>query len=311
MQKKNSKKLILTWHLAFALCLLSHVEHVNCQEKAVQENSLRRTTKTLKTITPDLVVPILEESKPASGKRVKVNITRFAKTDVYHTLYLPVDWRADRSRKYPIIVEYAGNGPYRSPQGDHCTGKVDDCKLGYGISGGKEFIWVCLPYISKDGTQNQLQWWGDLDATVDYCKQVVPKICEQWNGDADSVFIAGFSRGAIACNYIGLFDDEIAKLWHGFICHSHYDGARSWSYPGSDRKSAMERLKRLNKRPQFISHERSIEATKQYLASTKVEGRFTFHAMEFPNHTDTWALRDVPIRRAARRWITKTLEASK
>jgi hypothetical protein len=46
------------------------------------------------------------------------------------------------------------------------------------------------------------------------------------------VFIAGFSRGAIACNFIGLRDDEIASLWCGFVVHSHYEGVRDW--PGSD-----------------------------------------------------------------------------
>ena len=68
---------------------------------------------------------------------------------VYHSLYLPKDWKA--GKQYPVIVEYAGNGPYRNRQGDICTGKVEDCNLGYGISGGEGFIWlnVLKVYLTK------------------------------------------------------------------------------------------------------------------------------------------------------------------
>ncbi len=118
----------------------------------------------------------------------------------------------------------------RCPPGNFCSGEIESCDLGFGISGGEKFIWVCLPYISPDKKHNQTSWWGDLDATIDYCKTVLPRICETYGGDADNVFIAVFSRGSIACNFIGLHDDEIAKLWAGFICHSHYDGIYSWQY---------------------------------------------------------------------------------
>lgn len=76
---------------------------------------------------------------------------------------------------------------------------------------------------------------------------------------------------SIACNYIGLHDDEIAALWRGFICHSHYDGVRKWDYAGSDRQSAAIRLGRLRDRPQFISHETSVETARGYLPAHKGE----------------------------------------
>lgn len=51
-------------------------------------------------------------------------------------------------------------------------------------------------------------WWGDKQATVDYCKVNLPRICERFGGDRDNVISGGFSRGAMATNYIGLADDE-------------------------------------------------------------------------------------------------------
>ncbi len=209
------------------------------------------------TVAPDLSTPVMEADRsPSAGRRVRMVAVGYEGTTVHHSLYLPTDWR--QGRKYPVIVEYAGNGPYRNKIGDTCSGRVEDCNLGYGISGGKKFIWVCLPFISKDHKRNQLQWWGDIDATVEYCKAVVAQVYRDFGGDPRAVFLAGFSRGAIACNFIGLHDDEIASIWRGFICHSHYDGVRKWGYSGSDRVSAAVRLKRLGDRPQFISHERSV-----------------------------------------------------
>ena len=39
--------------------------------------------------------------------------------------YLPVDWKPGRRRRYPVIVEYGGNGPYRSQYGDYSSGMVE------------------------------------------------------------------------------------------------------------------------------------------------------------------------------------------
>ena len=63
--------------------------------------------------------------------------------------------------RMPVIVEFAGNGPYKSRFGDISTGLVEGSKLGYGITGGKNFIWVCMPYLNNDGTANVTQWWGN------------------------------------------------------------------------------------------------------------------------------------------------------
>jgi hypothetical protein len=254
----------------------------------------------IRSIEPDLFTPQMTIGEPEPGKRVKIVNPEYKGTEVYHTLYLPKDWQKDK--KYPVVVEYAGNGPYKNGFGDICTGKVSDSNLGYGISGGKGFIWVCLPYISEDHKKNQLQWWGDVEATVEYCKRTIPYICIEYGGNPFDLIITGFSRGAIACNYIGLHDDEIASLWFCFIAHSHYDGV----YLEDDRESALKRLERLKGRPQFISHEGSTSRTQEYIKSTGIDGDFTFMDIPYRNHTDSWVLRDIPERKILRKWLAST-----
>jgi hypothetical protein len=261
----------------------------------------------IRSVPQDLVTPRMAQAPPAPGKRVKQTAARYLGTEVYHALYLPVDWQ--EGKRYPVIVEYAGNGPYRNAHGDVCSGRVEDCNLGYGISGGSGFIWVCLPYVSPDHTHNQLRWWGDVEATVDYCQAVVSTICREYGGDPSALLLAGFSRGAIACNYIGLHDDEIARLWLGFIAHSHYDGVRAWGYCEDDRRSAKRRLERLQGRPQFISHEGSVEETRRLLQESGANGAFTFQPLPYRNHTDAWVLCDIPERQALREWVRDVLDA--
>lgn len=244
---------------------------------------------------PDLVTPIAVDGAPAPGKRVKQFDRQYEGTGVYHLLYLPTDWRADK--QYPVIVEYAGN-KYKTS-----AGTVEGSNLGYGISAGTGVIWICMPYVNTEKLQNQVTWWGNVEATVAYCKRTVRRVCQEYGGDPERVFLAGFSRGAIACNYLGLHDDEIASLWRGFICHSHYDGVRRWGYAGSERASAVKRLQRLGKRPQFISHEQTVQGTQAYLRENYAQGNFTFEPLIGWPHTDTWVLYDVPERRKLRAWF--------
>lgn len=257
----------------------------------------------IRSIQADLVTPDMEAGEAAPGKRVKQTAASYQGTEVYHALYLPKDW--EPGKKYPVICEYAGNGNYQNKFGDRSAGTVEGSNLGYGISGGQKFIWVCLPYVGmKDGKLGNItQWWGDVTETKKYCHAAVQEICAKYGGDANNVFIAGFSRGAIACNYIGLHDDEIARLWRGFIAHSHYDGVRKWNYADSDRDAALVRLKRLNGRPQFISHERSTAETRKYLEETGVKGAFTLVDFPYRNHTDEWVLRPIAERERVRKWL--------
>ncbi|MCX7008096.1 MAG: GDSL-type esterase/lipase family protein, partial [Kiritimatiellaeota bacterium] len=259
----------------------------------------------ISSVPPDLTVPPLTEGAPAPGARVKHYLSEFKGTQLYHVLYLPTDWKP--GARYPVIVEYAGNGGYTNKYGDISTGVPEGSKLGYGISGGKNFIWLCMPFVNAQEKKIAPNWWGDVDATVAYCKQAVRMVCDQFGGDAASVILCGFSRGAIACGYIGLHDDEIAALWRAFIPYSHYDGVSRWSYPASDVASAIARMQRLKGRPTFVCQEGTIAATKKFVAASGVQAPFTFEAVPFRNHNDGWTLRPSPTRAALRAWLQDVL----
>ena len=255
-------------------------------------------------VAADLVVPTLTEEAPAAGKRVGSVTVGWEASDVQHALYLPTDWEPGKS--YPFIIEYPGNGGYRNKMGNTSDGTPESCMLGYGLSTGKGFLWVSLPFIEitlHGGKRNCLQWWGDVDETKRYCMATVRDVCQRYGGDASKFVLCGFSRGAIACNYIGLNDDEIAKLWCGFFCHSHYDGVRGWPYPDSDPKSAWQLLGRLDDRPQWISHEMDVRPTEDFLKRSGVSGSFSLVPIPYPNHSAAWILRDIPERARARQWL--------
>ncbi len=257
-------------------------------------------------VASDLVTPDMTAGKPAAGRRVRQVAPEYEGSEVHHALYLPVDWKP--GGKYSVMVEYTGN-KYAACGS---TGEVKDANLGYGLTGGKGFIWVSMPYIEKGGKQNAVTWWGDKQATVDYCKTNVPRICDQFGGDPESVFICGFSRGAIGASYIGLADDEIAALWKGVFTHDHFDGERMWAYPESDRRSALGRLARLRGRPVLASGEGN-----DFLREHPELADFTFlrppvaKIFQIPEgkvihpHTDLWMHRESEYRDQARQWLNK------
>lgn len=271
-----------------------------------------------------LSVPKLAGDVPAAGRRVRVTPPEYAGTDVFHTLYLPRDWKQD-GPPIPIIFEYTGN--YFPQSGS--TGEPEDAGLGYCLSGGK-YIWVSLPYISKDHKDNAVTWWGDDKATVEYAKQNVPRIIAKYQADPKAVFLCGFSRGAIGVNYIGLHDDEVSKLWTAFVSHDHFDGIRAWGRTswGSPlekyRKESLERLKRVGKRPYLVSQNGSKYGTEEYLQSVLPDvENFTFNDISagqifgsFPNkyaktgHTDIWAIKPSPFRVSAWKWMNQVVRSS-
>lgn len=260
----------------------------------------------------DLVTPVMTDDEPAAGKRVRQVTAEYEGTDVYHALYLPTDW--EKGKTYPVIVEYTGN---KFPPGKG-SGEVKDANLGYGLTGGKGYIWITMPYVQKGGKENAVTWWGDRQATIDYCKTNLPRICEAFGGDLDNVILCGFSRGAIACGYIGLADDEIAKLWKGMVAHDHFDGQRQWGYPESDREAALNRLARLKGRPVLVSG-----TGNGYLKEHLDLAEFAFlpvpvaEIFDIPEgpvmhpHTDAWMHRESEYRRQARDWLGNQVSADR
>jgi len=276
-------------------------------------------------LTQRLTYPEASSGSPAAGKRVAVTAKECVGTEVHHMLYLPENWSEQAvaaGRRWPVIVEYSGNQFLASGS----TGEVEGSTLGYGYSAG-QFIWVTLPFVSEDLQRNQLSWWGNEQATIDYAKVNVPKICESYGGDSEAVFLCGFSRGAIAVNYIGLHDDEIAKLWTGFISHDHYDGVlqwrgTKWGAPLEKYQSeAATRLKRINGRPVLVCQQNSTDANQKFIEQHVPLTNFTFLPVNvkqifktFPNevakhpHTDRWLIKDSSERRQAWKWMSDQLE---
>ena len=247
------------------------------------------------SVAQDLHSPPMTVQAPGAGLRVKQTSPEYAQTSAYHALYLPNDWQP--GRKYPIIVEYAGNGY-----------NVEDAALGYGISGGSGFIWIGMPTIGGTPLSNQALWWGNLDATKDYCLKTLRHVCEDYGGDPSSVILTGHSRGGIACNYVGLNDDNIADAWLAFIPHSGYDGTYLWGYAGDDPASAYTRLQRLKGRAQHISQDTAEVSPWNYLRSTGIDMTpFSFRTLPFSTHTDQWALRAIQLRRDVRGWVQQIL----
>jgi hypothetical protein len=272
-----------------------------------------------------LQLPPLENGSASPGKRVAVVPAEYEGTDVHHLLYLPADWDPDwrkNGRSWPVIVEYTGN---RFPTSGS-TGEVEGAALGYGLSGGK-YIWAVFPFVAEDHKHNEVTWWGDEHATVEYAKTNVPRICKEFGGDSSRVLLCGFSRGAIAVNYIGLFDDDIARLWCGFISHDHYDGVREWKGTAWGtpldiyRTKAIQRLKRLNGRPALICQNGGTLEIREYLTDYKDLAEFTFldipvkeifpqipNALMIHPHTDRWIFVDSKERRKVWEWMEKVTQ---
>ncbi len=261
----------------------------------------------------DLVTPPMTNGEPAPGKRVRQTAPEYTGTDVYHCLYLPTDWTPNT--RYPVIVEYTGN---KFPPGKG-SGEAKDANLGYGMTAGTNAIWVVMPYVQKGGKENAVKWWGDRQATIDYCKLNLPRICKAFGGNTNALIICGFSRGAIGSSFIGLADDEIASFWKGMLTHDHFDGHIKWGYDGSDRDSAIKRLTRLKGRPVLVCNQNTIKIHDDFLKDHLNLATFTF--LDVPTkeiftipegkvlhpHNDLWMHRESPTRQQARTWLQNLL----
>jgi parallel beta-helix repeat protein len=262
----------------------------------------------------DIFPPALSEGGPAPGKRVKIQLPSFKNTKAYHCLYLPVDWKP--GAKYPVIVEFPGNGPFRSRFGDLSGGLPEDCHLGFGVSGGNAIV-LSLGYLdARKEMQPTGSWWGDVLATLDYTKKAVRDVTENYGGDPRSILLAGFSRSAIGASFVGLHDDEIATLWAGILCYDGWEQAdyiksdtyrfdkSSYGYdPTDENGTGVEtRFERIAGRPVCI-----IGGVGD---SKKLNAKHGFPLVYFSkthrNHNTSWSLRCTPEREFVRRWLRES-----
>jgi len=183
-------------------------------------------------------VPPAEEGQPAAGRRVRHRLTPHKGTDITCLLHLPDDWKP--GGRYPVILEYPGNVFY--VKGCYSTGLPDQCGIGFGMARGRGAIWVSMPFIDRATGTIAENGWGDADETASFCEHVVDDVCARFGGDRRNLILTGFSRGAIACGFIGLRNDRIAPLWKGFHLCQHFDGD-GWN--GATLESAVERARRF------------------------------------------------------------------
>ena len=48
-----------------------------------------------------------------------------------------------------LVVEYPGNGG-ANELGDAGDGTMEGCMMGYGLSEGRGFLWLCPPIVGQD-----------------------------------------------------------------------------------------------------------------------------------------------------------------
>jgi hypothetical protein len=240
-----------------------------------------------------LTVPVVTEGLPGPGKRVYM---RLADCPVRYVLYLPPDWTPDGL--FPIIAEYSGNIFYF--KNTYSTGKADEGNIGYGMSKGVGVIWVNLPFLSPDRLHQQLDGFGNLDATAEYARKAIRTVVEKYAGDPGAVFLTGFSRGGAACGYIGLRNNEIADVWLGFHSVSGGDGA-GWF--GSEMPGAIERGGRMKGRSSFIT-----DGAPWQDVLARLKQPFTYMDSGIGAHVDTMFLDNRPSTLAVRKWMADVLK---
>jgi hypothetical protein len=235
--------------------------------------------------------------------------------------------------KYPIIVEYMGNGPFNDGMGDISTGRPEDSNLGWGMAepAGTAYIWISMPFLSAELgnlTEVSTYWWGcpssdasrpcsaaefDIAPTIKYLHSALNQAIAFYGGDPERVVVTGWSRGAIATGAIGLYDDATSKLFKAFVPYSHLDGDCGWV--DQDNTTAMlERWGRLGGRPSLYLGECAVATQdgpwwleKIGLNGSSATAGMEFRTTGFANHNDAWVLRNSSARAYLRSWLRKVL----
>jgi predicted esterase len=169
--------------------------------------------------------------------------------------------------------------------------------IGYGMTRGRGAIWISLPFVDARGHVAE-NGWGDPDRTAEFCVATVEDVCERFSGDRERLVLTGFSRGAIACGFIGLRNDHIAPLWKGLHCCQHFDGD-GWN--GATLDGAIERASRF--RGTWVFHtDNSADKVKPVTDALRVP--VTFVSSGLGAHSCAMFLDDRESTRRLRDWFT-------
>ncbi len=242
-----------------------------------------------------LLLPEVCDEKPSAGKRVRYRIS--PNTDIYGVLYLPSDWEKDKS--YPMIVEFPGNIFYT--ENCYSTGYPEQCTIGYGVSKGEGVILLSLPFVDYKKGMIATSGWGSPDDTVDNTIKMVESICDNFGVDSDKIMLTGFSRGAIACGFIGLRNSRIASLWKAIHCCQHYDGD-GWGK--ATYEDAMLRLQNGVDIPQFHTDNNKAQL-KELLFKSNINA--TYVNSNLGAHACDMFLDDRESTQQLRKWFWETI----
>ncbi len=264
-------------------------------DASIEVRGLAATGEAFRWIRPAgrIDVPVIEDVAPAPGRRVRYRLDGDEHMGIYSVLHLPMDWRPGET--FPVIVEYPGN-IFFTPA-CYSTGLPDQCVIGYGITKGKGAICVSLPFIDRETGTIAENSWGNADDTADYAVKMVDEICAKFGGDKQNVVLTGFSRGALACGYIGLRNERIASLWKGFHACQHYDGD---GWHGATMESALERAKRFKGKAVFQT-DNSAEKFQPVMDAMEAETIYVRSGLGA--HACAMFLDDRPSTQQLRRWF--------
>ncbi len=109
------------------------------------------------------------------------------------------------------------------------------------------------------------------------------------------MLLDGFSRGAIACGYLGLHDDETSALWTALFAYSHFDGGiKTWPYPPPTVPAPLP-PPAPRQPPVFICAE-GTKPKKPKKSLRRCPKPYDLPVHRFRNHNDAWILRPSPAR---------------
>ncbi len=186
-------------------------------------------------------IPTMVEGTPAKGKVTKRNITGW-NNNVYYTIYLPSNYSATGT-KNPVIFDLPPN------EYETYNGKPECEYLGYGLGYGSDFIVVVAPFLNADGSNLATTYWGagtlagDYTKTLEFWQAILTDIETNFNSDPDRVILTGFSRGAVACSYLGCSTYEWASKFCAFMPFSHHDGGSLTPFAAYQRLMRMQPMK--------------------------------------------------------------------
>lgn len=240
-----------------------------------------------------LTVPEVEEGVPEAGKRVKIYLPEYP--EAYYVLFLPYNFT--NTVKFPVIFESPGN-VYQEVS----SGLPDSACLGYGISFGMDYIWVCVPFVDNTGHILRSFWDSDPLSSVNFWLAVLNDLNAKFRIDNDKIVLSGFSRGAISTSYVGNYNDEISSKWAAYFAHSHFDGCCQTLLGSTE-----ERLNRIQKKKVLISAGALGTAKKcsweAYTKLSKEEYSVTYIEVPDLGHSPFWILEDSGAAKEARIWL--------